>query len=382
MNISTEEENLDILYICNSLDLGGAEKILKEIVLNLKNYNKEIICLTGRGFHSNYLENKGIKIFYCNMNKNIFNFLNLIRIYKIILNKKPKIIHSFLFHSDVIASILGKLALTKFIIWSVHHDFKKFDNKFLRNIQVKFLSIISHIIPIKIIFCSKRSLVNHEKFGFSKRKSILIKNGICTQKFKPRKNIYFKFRKLLGIKKNTFLIGHIARFHPIKGHIILLKSLSLLKKQNRDFKCIMIGKNINKKNLSLKKKIKELDLGDNIILYGETKFPQKIINSFDLNIISSLSESSPLVLLETMSSGIPSLSTNVGSVKETIGETGWVVKRKSPKALAEKLFYIIKNRSNLNKKSIEARERIIRNYSQKKMLKQYNKTYKFLLKSS
>ena len=62
MNISTEEENLDILYICNSLDLGGAEKILKEIVLNLKNYNKEIICLTGRGFHSNYLENKGIKI--------------------------------------------------------------------------------------------------------------------------------------------------------------------------------------------------------------------------------------------------------------------------------------------------------------------------------
>ena len=38
-----EKEKLDILFICNSLDLGGAEKIMYEIIKSIGNYNKEII---------------------------------------------------------------------------------------------------------------------------------------------------------------------------------------------------------------------------------------------------------------------------------------------------------------------------------------------------
>ena len=47
------------------------------------------------------------------------------------------------------------------------------------------------------------------------------------QKFYPRKNLNHKIRKLFNLKKDDFLIGHLARFHPIKGHKILLKSLKL-----------------------------------------------------------------------------------------------------------------------------------------------------------
>ena len=150
------------------------------------------------------------------------------------------------------------------------------------------------------------------------------------------------------LKKDTFLIGHIARFHPIKGHKILLNCLKLLKKENENFKCLMIGTNI-KKNKSLNYQIKKNNLEKNIILYGETKFPQKLINAFDINIISSVSESSSLVLMEAMATGIPTLATNVGPISKTIGQSGWVVKNKSSKELAEKLIFIIKNKSLLKK---------------------------------
>ena len=82
---------------------------------------------------------------------------------------------------------------------------------------------------------------------------------------------------------------------------------------------------------------------DNIILYGETKFPQKLINAFDINIISSNSESSPLVL-EAMAWCVPTLATNVGEIKNIMGKNGWIVKNKSSKELAEKLKFIIKIR--------------------------------------
>ncbi len=368
-------QKLDILFICNSLDLGGAEKIMYEIIKDITLYKKEIICLTGKGYYSKLLENEGIKITYCNLQKNLFDFLKIFKIYRFILNKKPKVIHSFLYHSDVIASILGKLTFTKKIIWSVHHDFIKSDNTFLRNMQVRFLSIISNFLPNKIIYCSKESLENHVKIGYSKNKSIVINNGICTKKFNPRKRNYFKIRKLLGIKKDSFLIGHIARFHPDKGHNILLKSLKLLKQGNENFICLMIGTNVDKKNIKLNKKIKNNNLEDNIILYGETKFPQNLINAFDINIISSISESSSLVLLEAMASGVPTLSTNVGEIRKIIGKSGWIVKNKSSKELAEKLKFIIKNKDTLKAKSLLTRKIILKKYSQSEMLKKYNLTY-------
>lgn len=119
---------------------------------------------------------------------------------------------------------------------------------------------------------------------------------------------------------------------------------------------------------------------DNIILYGETKFPQNLINAFDINVISSISESSSLVLLEAMASGVPTLSTNVGEIRKIIGKSGWIVKNKSSKELAEKLKFIIKNNYTLKEKSLLTRKIILKKYSQSEMLKKYNLTYNLYLK--
>ena len=41
MNIlNKEKNNLEILFICNSLDLGGAEKIMYEVVKNFKSFQE------------------------------------------------------------------------------------------------------------------------------------------------------------------------------------------------------------------------------------------------------------------------------------------------------------------------------------------------------
>ena len=373
--LNKHQNKIDIMFVCNSLNLGGAEKIIYEIIENNRTYKKEIICLTNRGYYSNLLENLGIKITYLNLKRYPFNILKILEAYLLILMKKPTIIHTFLYHSDVIGSILGKLTFTKKILWSVHSDFIKSNNTFLRNIQVKFLSKISNFIPNKIIYCSKECLENHEKYGYCRSKSLIIENGVCTIKFFPRKNSYYQIRKLLGIRKDLFLIGHIARFHPIKGHNLLLDCLKILKKENNNFKCLMIGTDINKNNQFLKKQIKKNNLEENIILYGETKFPHKLINSFDINIISSVSESSSLVLMEAMASGIPTLATNVGPISKTMGQTGWVVKNKSAEDLAEKLKFIMENKKNLKIKSLAARQRIIRLSSKDRMLKKYNLIY-------
>ena len=80
-----------------------------------------------------------------------------------------------------------------------------------------------------------------------------------------------------------------------------------------------------------------------------------------------------------MACGVPCLSTNIAPIKRAIGNTGWVIENKSSKELAKKLIFIIKNKSILQEKSASAREIIIKQYSQDKMLKEYYLTYKFYL---
>ena len=78
--LKKEERDLDILFICNSLNLGGAEKIMYEVVKDTKSFKREIICLTNNDpFYGNLLENEGIIINYFNLNNNAVEFLNNIK---------------------------------------------------------------------------------------------------------------------------------------------------------------------------------------------------------------------------------------------------------------------------------------------------------------
>ena len=67
------KNNLKILYIINSLELGGAEQIFFNILKNKKNIL--IITLISEGYFGNKLKKKGFKLINLNMKKIYLSFL-------------------------------------------------------------------------------------------------------------------------------------------------------------------------------------------------------------------------------------------------------------------------------------------------------------------
>ena len=82
-----------------------------------------------------------------------------------------------------------------------------------------------------------------------------------------------------------------------------------------------------------------------------------------------------MVILEAMSSGVPCISTNVGSAKDIIGETGWLVERSNHRELAKAIEYIINKKDILYEKSLMVRKRVKQNYSIEKMNFDYVQLY-------
>ena len=100
-------------------------------------------------------------------------------------------------------------------------------------------------------------------------------------------------------------MGNIARYNPLKDHETLLKALKILKNKDINFKCLLIGQGLSNKNREFKIRIKKYGLEDKVILYGKTYEINKILNAFDINILTSKKECSPISLIESMSTGIP-----------------------------------------------------------------------------
>lgn len=360
------------LHIINSLDIGGAEKVFFDITKSKKNIL--IISLTKKGFYGKKLIKKGYKVISLNMKKNIFALLKVIKLIFIINRYNPKVVHTWMYHSNLIGGIAAKLSGTRKVYWSVHHDYEY--SNFLTFCEMKILTFLSFFIPNKIIFCSKSSKDNHLKNGYNSRIFYIIENGVSLKKYKPNKELRNKIRNKLGINDKCLLIGNISRYHPIKDHDTLLKSLSVLKSdKNLLFKCVLIGNGLSKDNIKLLQKIKDLNLENNIILYGKSLEIYKLLNAFDLYILSSKSECFPLTLLEAMACGIPCISTNVGDAKEMIGDSGWIIEPEDFKSLAESINNIIKNKFLLNYKSQLGINRVKNFYSLEKMQSQYKELY-------
>ena len=60
-----------------------------------------------------------------------------------------------------------------------------------------------------------------------------------------------------------------------------------------------------------------------------------IMAGFDLFTLSSRTEASPLVILESMASSLPCVATDVGDVGDMLGDTGHLVPPLDPTALAD-----------------------------------------------
>lgn len=370
------KNHLKIIFITTSLGLGGAEKILYEILKEFKQSEILVISLGDKDFFSSNLYKLGIKVEYLNLKNNLSLIYKIFKLINILRKFRPKIIHTWLYKANIIGGIAAKLSGNKFIYWSIHHDLENEKKSFLRFLFMLISAVASQIIPKKIIFCSKSSAINHINFGFNSKRSIVINNGIDINKFKKDPSIYKEYRKnKFNLKNDTFLIGSIGRYHPIKDQKTLLKALLILKEKNINFKCILAGENLNKKNKYLYKQICELKLNNNIFLMGKIKNIKNILCSLDLLVISSLSECSPIVLLEAISSDLLCISTNVGGIKNIIQNKNLLFKKRDHEELAKKIIFFMNNRNKFEINLKESKNIVLTKYSLKKMVNEYRKIY-------
>jgi len=220
---------------------------------------------------------------------------------KILKENNYKIVHSHINTLSIFPLRAAKKAGVPIRIAHSHSTTNKQEWK--KNILKQILRPFSKMYATHYMCCSE--LAGRWLFGnkeYDKGNVYLLNNAIDIDKFKYNKVIRDRIRKEYNISKDTLVVGHIGRFVKQKNHEYLIDIYNEIYKQNKNSILLLAGQGPLMD--SIKTKVKELNLSNNVKFLGQINNPNELYQAMDVFVLPSLYEGLPVVGVEAQSSGL------------------------------------------------------------------------------
>ena len=184
--------------------------------------------------------------------------------------------------------------------------------------------------------------------------------GVSLQQFQtlPEDKL-FEHRRALGLPTDKPIIGYVGRFGPEKDLRTLIAAHALIAKDT-DAHLLLVG--------GTPSELPEMDGQENITVVSPTMNPHHYYQAMDIYVLTSLTESFALGILEAMACGIAPVTTPAGAIPSFIksGENGVIFPMENPSALAVALKELIANQTKRKELAKNARLTVAEGYTWEK----------------
>ena len=301
-----------IIFVIDSLGDGGAEKVVLTLAEEFHNQGNQVHLITIKD-HVVYDIPDGVIYHTMNFNKGL-GFYRMVTDYRLKrrLVKKLKEIHrqtkihavfSHLIFSD---TTLRKEKFDFPVLSTIHNTYsvRFLTNK--RGLAKKFKCYkLQKIYNGKDIITVSKGVGDDliQKIGIKPASLRVIYNPFNQEKIKEMA------AEPLDIPYKDYII-HVGRFSPQKRHDILFKAFS---KSKLDCNLVLLGAGSEEDRLNIKRLADDLNIADRLKMPGFTTNPYAWMRNARLFVMSSDFEGFPLVLVESLISGTPVISTDCPS---------------------------------------------------------------------
>jgi len=355
------KKKIKVVHVIPTLDLGGAERLLLDIVkrADKETFSITVICFKRGGIWESEIINSGAKLIVLNK-KHKFDFANFFKLRQALIQEQPDIVHTHL-GGDIYGRLLAGLAGFKVV--STEHNLNK-DETISNTILKRLTSVYASLI------IAVSEAVAHDaklRYGIKLAKIRVIHNGIDLSRFKPA-DIF---------KNEVVKIGAVGRLVTQKGFMTLLEALGLIK--DKKFDCTIIGAGDLKDELQAK--INLLGLNHKVHLAGLSNDVPTFLQTLDIFVVPSLWEGLGIAALEAGASGLPVIASKVDGLEEIIDDqvNGLLFKAGDASDLKDKINYLLDNQVLAKNFGEHLKRKVNERFDVVTMVKQYELVYKSLL---
>ncbi|NTU70906.1 MAG: glycosyltransferase [Coriobacteriia bacterium] len=355
-----------VAIVITGLEVGGAETFLAELLTHAPDgVEFRVFSLIDGGPIAERIEAMGITVTGLHMLAGRPSLTALLRLTSELRAYRPDIVHTWLYHADLMGGLAARFAGVRRVIWHLHNSDLSPDRVRLQTrTVVRACALLSHVVPDVIVSCSEAGARNHVARGYVARKVRVIPNGVDTDRFTPDDDAGRAIRDELGVPHDRFLLGLVARVDSQKNHPGFFDAVRVFFERGGDAQFVLAGRDVTDANWLLPKLREATPHPERVVLIGPRSDVPRVMAALDVATSSSLGEAFPLVLIEAMACGTPCAATDVGDSALIVGDTGIIVPPNDASALADAWLHLAalsaEERASMGRR---ARERVLANYS-------------------
>lgn len=345
------ETKYRIAYLTTPVEFGGAERVSLNF---LKNVDRSIfqICpllffrpWEGDSFFMKEIEKAAFPAYKVPVSMGKQDHLWLIRcfkmIYSLLMKGKFDLLHTHGYFADIVgiptAKVLGIPTM------STCHGFIPIDK------WLKFYNAIDRFVlrfSNKIIAVSGEIKEDLSRYGIRESRIEVIPNAVKTD---IDQNVFLENRRnsrqFYGFSDKDFVLGYVGRLSQEKGVKDLIEASWMMINSRVPVKVLILGEGPQKKELV--DIVKKWRIESAVVFAGFKDDVEKLLPAMDVFVLPSLTEGTPMSLLEAMAYGIPTIASAVGGIPRIIDQSsaGVLVTPGIPEEISDKMMLLYNNPS-------------------------------------
>jgi len=332
---------MKVLHIIGGGDVGGAKIAVLSLVKELSKHIEVKLISLRPGQFSDEARAMGIDVDIIKTG-NIFKDIKIL--IDLIKTGNYKIIHSHGAKANLYA-VVARYFTHLPIVTTVHSDYRL---DYLHNIFKRMSFGVINMVALRFIDYHigvsknfKDMLVSRK---FDPSRVFTVYNGInFDEQLKDYSRADFAKKYNITLSDDDIVVGILARLHPVKGISTFVKAAREVLNNTSGVKFIIGGDGDERK--ALERKVEAYGISENVLFIGWVDDKYEFMSSIDINVLTSLSESFPYVILEGTRLKKATISTDVGGISDLIdsGLNGFLFTPKDYQTLAGDILTLVKN---------------------------------------
>lgn len=349
--------------------------------LDRRRFTPSVLSLCAEGTLRPRFEALGVPVYDAGMRRGRLSARGMLTLRRQILMLRPDLVQGWMYHGNLAAMLLARKLP---VVMGIRQSLYQLENEsLLTRCTIRLGAWLSHYAA-SIVYNSHMSARQHEAFGFSSARRLVIPNGFDTESYCPHPGNRQAVRQELRIHSDMVLIGLIGRYHPMKDHGTFLSAAALLSQRFPMVRFLMAGTSVDATNNKLVNRIEQLGLSQRVLLLGERNDMPRVNAALDIaSSTSAWGEGFANAVGEAMSCGVPCVVTDIGDSAWIVGDTGRVVTPRNAEVIAQAWSELIElGRSGREELGRQARRRIMDAFALGSVVRRYEELYEKLITRS
>jgi glycosyltransferase involved in cell wall biosynthesis len=307
-----------------------------------------------------------------------------IRLARLIRKERPQILHTHTAKAGTVGRVAARLAGSRKPPIVIHTFHGHVLRGYFGPVRTLFFRLLERWLAsgtTALIAVSPQVRDDLVSLGVAPRERfVVIRLGIeLDERVAPDENGRGESRRYLGIPGDRFAVGWIGRMTAVKRTDDVLIAFKSLRDSGVDAVLCMVGDGPDR--ITLEERAHELGVARDTIFLGYQEDVAPFYAAFDVLVLPSGNEGTPVTVIEALAAERPVVATRVGGVPDVVrdGEDGFLVEAGATDDLADRLGRLARDPALRARMGKKGRERVLPRYAVERLVDDVDGLYRSLL---